>query len=181
MKSILAIIILAAAPLIGPVGGVQGAQFSSAGFCELVEPEGRLQACIEAAESGDTDAQYALGFSYENGLGVGSDLAAALKWYGAAARSGDPSAQVRLARMYIYGQGVQVDRAAGIEWCRRAASEQFPDAMFFLGVIYEEGLGVPQDYIEAERLYRQVTELATGRLVEDALLRLVSVEQKRLF
>ena len=48
------------------------------------------------ADLGDAPAQHNLGIMYENGLGVGQDAAAALRWYGLAAEQEFPPAQARL-------------------------------------------------------------------------------------
>ena len=46
-----------------------------------------------AAEQGDADAQFTLGFRYEYGLGVPQDDAEAVRWYRLAAEQGNASAQ----------------------------------------------------------------------------------------
>ena len=51
------------------------------------------------AEQGNADAQFNLGFMYENGLGVPQDYAEAVKWYRNAAEQGYAQGQANLGLM----------------------------------------------------------------------------------
>jgi TPR repeat protein len=55
------------------------------------------------AEQGFAEAQYNLGWMYDNGDGVPQDYAEALKWYTLAAEQGDTMAQFNLGVMYDNG------------------------------------------------------------------------------
>jgi TPR repeat protein len=50
----------------------------------------------EVAEQGDPDAQYELGFMYENGIGVMEDKAEAIRWFRLAADQGHENARNNL-------------------------------------------------------------------------------------
>ncbi len=52
-----------------------------------------------AAEQGNADAQFQLGYLYENGRGVSRDEAESAKWYRKAAEQGNSSAQQNLERL----------------------------------------------------------------------------------
>ena len=52
-----------------------------------------FQEWTKAAEAGDADAQFNLGYMYENGQGVHQDLFAAIKWYELAARQNYPTSR----------------------------------------------------------------------------------------
>ena len=67
-----------------------GAVDVAAGTEELVELR-RL------AEQGDADAQFKLGFMYDNGEGVPEDDTEAVKWFRMAAEQRHPKAQSNLA------------------------------------------------------------------------------------
>ena len=60
----------------------------------------------KAAEQGDADAQYFLGWMYDNGEGVTQNDKEAVKWYLKAAEQGDAKAQNSLGMMYRNGTGV---------------------------------------------------------------------------
>lgn len=52
-----------------------------------------------AAEQGDAEAEYNLGFMYENGDGVDVNLDEACRWYKMAANQGDEDAAEALKRI----------------------------------------------------------------------------------
>ena len=63
------------------------------------------------AEQGNVDAQFDLGFMYENGDGVPKDSAQAAQWYRKAAEQGLSGAQNSLGVMYAIGKGVPKERS----------------------------------------------------------------------
>ena len=69
-----------------------------------------------AAEQGDAEAQFKLGFCYASGRGVAKDMAQAVVWYRKAAEQGNVDAQCNLGFCYIYGEGVAKD-AAQVLFC----------------------------------------------------------------
>ena len=107
-----------------------------------------VEALRAKAEQGDAQAQFNLGFRYNNGEGVPQDDAEAVKWYRLAAEQGHASAQNNLGVMYDNGQGVPQDDAEAIKWYRLAAEQGVARAQFNLGLMYNNGEGVPQDYAE---------------------------------
>lgn len=70
-------------------------------LCALSIDENRLKEAVkwyrQAAEQGHTEAQYRLGYWYENGFNVSQDYQEALKWYQKAAAQGDEKAKSHLA------------------------------------------------------------------------------------
>lgn len=62
-----------------------------------------LRAITMAAEHGVADAQFTLGFMYEEGRGVEADNVEAVKWYRLAAEQGHERARVRLD--FLMGKG----------------------------------------------------------------------------
>ena len=108
----------------------------------------------QAAEQGDAEAQYNLGFMYAEGRGVSKDEAEAVRWYRLAADQGLAGAQHVLAAMYADGRGVSKDEAEAVRWYRLAADQGYAKAQYTLGVMYADGLGVPKDEAEAVRWYR---------------------------
>jgi TPR repeat protein len=112
----------------------------------------------KAAEQGDADAQYSLGFAYENGRGVTQDYAAAFSWYRKAADQGNAYAQVNLGAMYANGTGVTQNETIAVSWFRKAADQGNADAQYNLGNMYENGTGVTQDYATAFSWYRKAAD-----------------------
>lgn len=62
-----------------------------------------------AAEQGDAEAQFSLGYMYDLGEGFPQDYSEALKWYRLSADQGYAGAQFNLGLMYNYGDGVPKD------------------------------------------------------------------------
>ncbi|MBI5018484.1 MAG: SEL1-like repeat protein [Deltaproteobacteria bacterium] len=110
------------------------------------------------AETGDASAEYALGLSYSEGLGVPQDYAEATKWYRKAAEHGHVGAQFSLAVMYYDGSGVPQDYVEAAKWYRKAAENGHVRGQFSLAGMYHEGRGVPQDYTEAMKWSRMAAE-----------------------
>lgn len=76
----------------------------------------------KAAQEGNANAQYDLGFVYDKGQGVPQDDAQAVFWYRKAAEQGDAFAQNNLASLYEQGRGVPQDYAQAYFWLALAAS-----------------------------------------------------------
>ena len=78
----------------------------------------------KAAESGNTYAQYLLGYIYESGKnGATAEPEKAAKWYALAAEKGEPLAQFHLGWLYFEGKGVPSDPVAGYMWSNLAAAQ----------------------------------------------------------
>lgn len=75
------------------------------------------------AEAGDAEAQIALAGLYLVGQGVGSDPAAAARWYRRAAEQGDAVAQQNLGELYSLGRGVARDLVRAYVWLSLAAEQ----------------------------------------------------------
>jgi eukaryotic-like serine/threonine-protein kinase len=97
------------------------------------------------AAGGDRDAQYAIGFFYDRGLGIKQDLEKAAIWYRKAAEQGHRSAQVNLAIMYDSGEGVPKSDEEAFNWYLKAGDQDDPEAQNAIGVFYATGQGRPKD------------------------------------
>tara|TARA_B100000315_G_scaffold198006_1_gene189426 strand:- start:858 stop:1883 length:1026 start_codon:yes stop_codon:yes gene_type:complete len=111
-----------------------------------------------AAEQGDANAQYNLGWMYHEGTEVSLDDKEAVKWWKLAAEQGDAGAQYNLGWMYYEGEGVHQDYKEVVKWWRLAAEQGHKQAQFSLGVMYDNGTGVPQNYKEAVKWWRLSAE-----------------------
>jgi TPR repeat protein len=139
--------------------GYGPAERSYGAMCARTNPPVGEQWMLRAAEQGDAEAQFWLGFAYEERWFGTTHDEDAVKWYRRAAEAGDPDAQVELGRRYEDGEGVEQDFRLAADWYRRAA-EHVPDlggagqGRNRLGLLYLNGRGVPQDYTQAYFWFR---------------------------
>ena len=77
----------------------------------------------KAAEQGNADAQYSLGYCYYKGRGVAKDCAEAVRWIRKAADQGNIDAQCNLGYFYYSGEGVTKDLDKAKELLRKAAAQ----------------------------------------------------------
>jgi hypothetical protein len=78
---------------------------------------GGIEACKNAAISGDTRAQFTLGCAYEDGeYGLPQDDAEAAKWYRKAAEQNHGTAQLRLGIYLAEGKGGEKNFVEGLMW-----------------------------------------------------------------
>ena len=126
----------------------------AAGFLLAVTPAGAQDyaATRHAAEQGDADAQFDLGFMYATGRGVPQDDVEAVRWYRLATEQGHARAQITLGVMYATGRGVPQDDVEAVRWYRLATEQGHASAQYLLGFAYDYGEGVPEDDVEAVRL-----------------------------
>ena len=85
-----------------------------------LQAEDTIEEFRAKAEQGDAQAQFNLGFCYDNGMGVVKDEAEAVKWYRKAAEQGDAKAQVHLGIWYDDGTGVVKDETKAAKGYRKA-------------------------------------------------------------
>ncbi|KAG9062202.1 hypothetical protein KI688_006534 [Linnemannia hyalina] len=108
-----------------------------------------MQTMIKA-NSGDVQAQVALGDRYNDGREVYQNCDAALDWYLKAAEQHHPRALFNIGLLYDQGHnGVPQDNAKAFEWFLKAALQGYADAQVKVSQAYTDGAGVPQDNIEA--------------------------------
>ena len=86
---------------------------------------------------GYTPAAVALGFCYEEGLGVQTDRRRAFIWYERATKEKETMAEYRLGRCYLHGIGVNRDYKAAHALLRRAAIQGVEDARVELFAMLE--------------------------------------------
>jgi TPR repeat protein len=124
--------------------------------------ETALVAFKKAADKGNADAQYNLGFMYVSEQGVQRDYAEAMSWYKKSAAQGNVRAMVNLGRMYAKAQGVPQDYRKAISLYEEAAAKDYPDAMYSLGVIYQTGIGAKQNFKQALAYFQAAAELGNA-------------------
>ena len=87
-----------------------------------------LQSLQAAANNGDANAQFSLGFLYEQGQGVPQNYTQAAFWYLKAAAQGDAAAQFNLGAMYQFGVSVPQDYAIAYALYNLAAASGYTKA-----------------------------------------------------
>lgn len=105
------------------------------------------------AQSGEVDAQFALGYLYEYGEGVTQSYRQAAYWYGKAADAGDIDAAVAMGYLYESGLGVKQNFRRAVEYYSMASDQGDAYAMYYLARMVAEGRGTDRDLVHAYTLF----------------------------
>ena len=89
----------------------------------------------KAAERGNLNAQFDLGYAYYYGRGVKQNYSKAVYWFRKASGQGNAIAQVYLGNAYNYGQGVAQNYFMAAYWYKKAADQGNADARTLLNKI----------------------------------------------
>ncbi len=106
----------------------------------------------------DKNAQFQIGYMYDNGLGTTQSYTDAAYWYRKAAEQGEASAQCYLGIMYSYGRGVTQSYTDALYWYRKAAKQGYATAQNNLGYMYLNGKGVDKSNSDAVYWFRKAAE-----------------------
>lgn len=82
-----------------------------------------ISSLMSAANSGDRNAEFGIGFLYYYGFGLNGDAVQGVEWFRKAAEQGDANAQNSLGFAYITGRGVAKDVAKAKFWWEQAAAQ----------------------------------------------------------
>jgi TPR repeat protein len=104
---------------------------------------------LDAAEAGDTLAQFKIGLAYYHGYAVDAIPEEAARWFRRAAELECVAAQHMLGVQLRDGIGVHPDTAEAVRWLSAAANRGYPDAQYDYGLMLFDGIGVEQDYAAA--------------------------------
>ena len=124
----------------------------------LVCAADNFESTKEAAEKGDSFAQFNLGVMYYRGDGTAKDYARAIHWFHKAAEQNHVMSQLMVGIMYADGKGVPRDADKAARWYRKSAEQGDRDAQRRLGDMYYGGRGVTRDESKAARWYRKAAE-----------------------
>ncbi|MGY8853648.1 MAG: caspase family protein [Pseudomonadales bacterium] len=142
---------------------------------------------LKAASKGDIQAQFYLGYMYENGEHVVKDLLSAKKWYRdaaemahvkamirlasllgedpeatdwfrKAAEKGDAGAQTMIAFRYESGTGTEINLDEAVVWYTKAAEQDQIVSQVNLGRLYHLGIGVEKNVDQAIFWYEKAAE-----------------------
>ena len=105
---------------------------------------------VDAAESGDHEAQFRLGRKYMLDAAVdGQNGNLALEWLQRAAEGGHTGAMILLGRMFRSGIGALQNYELAARWTHQAALHDDAEAMLELGRLYRDGVGFDKNPILA--------------------------------
>ena len=110
------------------------------------------------ADAGDADAQQAIGWLYENGLGVGQDYKTSASWYQKSVDGGHAGAALNLGNLLDNGLGLPKNYVRSFALFQTAAAAGFAEAYNNMGEMYRLGQGVEKDDREAFYLFRVAAE-----------------------
>lgn len=124
----------------------------------------------KAAEQGDADSQFTLGYNFYNGfMPFERDYAEGRKWLQRAAEQGHAEGQYWFALSLRYNDR----QSEAVRWFLRAAEQGHDVAQWYVGIYYHNGSGgLPKDLAEAAKWYRRAVEQGN----EDAKIQLANVE-----
>jgi outer membrane biosynthesis protein TonB len=109
----------------------------------------------KAADQGDAEAEYRIGFMYNTNTGIQGDKAQAFSWYRRAADQGNANGEFETANCYEHGIGTDQDYSQAMFWYQKAAAHGDDYALTCVGRIYEKGEGVDIDTAKAVEWYRK--------------------------
>ena len=115
----------------------------------------------KAAEQGDAEASYWVGYFLRYGDGVQKDTAAALNWYERAAKKDYLQAIVGLG--YMYGNGIgtvdgKPDYDKAVYYYKLGVEAGSSTAYGYLAYSYYKGYGIEKDYKKAFNLYYRAAQ-----------------------
>jgi len=102
----------------------------------LAAGEAVFERKLAAAQSGDAEAQYDVGYRYEKGRGVDEDEETALEWYRKSAEQGMAKAQYKIGTFYMKGIAVDKNTSEAKIWLQKAADLGYAPAQYQLGKLY---------------------------------------------
>ncbi|HTB05133.1 MAG TPA: caspase family protein [Bradyrhizobium sp.] len=108
------------------------------------------------------EAENALGYCFEKGLGVVKNDQKAFELYSKAAAAGSPVAMESLGGAYANGLYVKQDFGKALDWLEKSVEAGNADALQQIGNMYFNGHGVPKDYAMAAQYFQQAADLNNG-------------------
>jgi TPR repeat protein len=117
-----------------------------------------LQWLCQSAVRSQPDAQFLLGYLYEQGRGLPRNYTKAAENYQAAALQGHAIAQNNLAALYQHGRGVPKNLGKALQLYLASARQGNPVAQCNLASLYFTGAAVPRDLAAAVRWFRAAAE-----------------------
>jgi uncharacterized protein len=108
------------------------------------------------------EAQNALAYCFEKGLGVVKNEQKAFELYSKAAAAGSPVAMANMGEAYVGGTYVKPDFGKALDWLEKSVEAGNAGALPKIGNMYFNGQGVPKDYAMAAQYFQQAADLNNG-------------------
>ncbi|MBO4711880.1 SEL1-like repeat protein [bacterium] len=96
----------------------------------------KFRQCLEAAEQGDSEAQFYVALAYDSGSGVQEDKDEAFRWYMKAASQANDKAQLMIGLFYEKGIVVKPNIEEAFKWYLKSAEQGNTTAQNQLGTWY---------------------------------------------
>lgn len=132
----------------------------------------RFDLFMKAAELGNAEAQYEVGWCYYYSSGVAEDYCEAFKWYKKSADRGYVKAIYQVGEVYLSGDGVQKDYKMAEKYLLSAAYKGYHYAYSMLGVLYQYGLENKNEAIYWYKKHVDYTYAESGEPAPTTLERL---------
>ena len=112
----------------------------------------------KAANAGDKNGQFMLGYCYKNGYGVPINYATAWTWY-ERCEDVDPMASNNIGVIYGKGgHGADQDYTKAVDYYRKAADQGYDMGHSNLAFMYYNGQGVEKSFTEARKWYKMAAD-----------------------
>jgi TPR repeat protein len=118
----------------------------------------------QAAELGNAEAQYNLGYCYQQGVEVLKNDSIANTWFLKSAKQGWLNAQFKIAYSYAFGRGVTKNDEQAFFWSLQCAKQGDPECMYNVVSCYQGGIGTNKN---ADSVLVWATRLAILKNPED--------------
>jgi len=118
---------------------------------------------IRAAQGGHASAQYNLGAAHANADGMPRDLKVARQWLLKARRSGNPKLAGRAKQLLAKVEAGNLRELPDLKTLGASAAKGVAEARYRLGRIHRDGIGVVQDYLKAEKFFKQAARQGHAR------------------
>ncbi len=93
---------------------------------------------LELAEKGDVEAQFWIGYLFQDGEGVAKDLEESFSWFKSAADNGHAQSQNHVGMYYYYGNGVKANTIKALEYLLMSAEQEGDFALFNLENVFND-------------------------------------------
>ena len=114
-------------------------------FIETQEFDKAVPLLKQAAELGNAESQYNLGYCYQAGIGVERNPKIAIEWYSKSAKQGWNDGLYQMMMAYGSGNGVQQDFNKAFSYALKCAENGDGTCMFNVINCYKEGTGTDKD------------------------------------
>jgi TPR repeat protein len=117
----------------------------SKGFLSQGDTKNAVPLLKQAAELGNAEAQYNLGYCYQEGVEVPKNDSIANTWLLKSAKQGWLNAQFKIAYSYAVGRGTTKNDEQAFYWALQCAKQGDPECMFNVVSCYQEGIGTDKN------------------------------------